>query len=138
MIHLVTWLTFPISENIERFKAFRLKLENELAHDGSVLSLEKYLNDRFDIDLRRIIVKDVALYDYPVFRKHNNGSVIFRKYGHENKVILRTYKEMTSRVDFIIEIDNTNGDLNPDLEELKACVDLRKLPSMQYEIVIKN
>jgi len=137
MIAFITWLTQPIKDLHAQFLAYRTNANYELAHGSQVIYLEKYLNDRFDSNKRRISIIDHDPNDYPVFRTDaEDDTVIFRTDAEGGTIIMRTNEELYSGFDFTIEIDNALGNLTPDINELRACVDLRKLPGMIYNINI--
>lgn len=137
LIAFAQWLTEPLLFIKDKLTAFISYANNELAHGSSVIELEKYLNDRFDADLRRIKVLDGLEEEYPYFRKYSEETTaVFRTYAEGGSTVLRTYPERYNYTDFIVQLDNTIGGFSPDLNELSACVAVRKLAGMQFSIEV--
>jgi hypothetical protein len=127
----------PLRYIYEQLKTYIVYANNELAYDSRVIYLEKYLNDRFDPELRRISITEAAIEDYQYLRKVSEvNTSYFRTDAEGSGIILRKHSERYNYYDFTIEIDNTMGDLTPDINELKACVSIRKLAGMRYNINI--
>lgn len=139
MIAFTTWLMEPLRYVHEQLSTYISYTNNELTSDSRVIYLEKYLNDRFDPSIRRIKIVEASAEDYPYLRTYKEANTIyFRKHNEGSSVVLRKYNERYSYYGFTIEIDNSLGDLTPDIDELKACVNARKLAGMQYDINIIN
>lgn len=140
LIALISWLTKPISDIYDSFMAYKDYATHELTHGSKVIYLEKYLNDRFDPDLRRIIVKG-GIYQseiaYGLYENEDGPYVCLFEYNdNEYDVYIGAYDSAYLDTGFIVEYDNTAGDLNIDINELKACIELRKLPGINYSINI--
>lgn len=127
-------LTSPIKELHAEFLQYREYALNELNHNGQIIYLEKYLNDKFDSDLRRISIAETPDDDNVYFYTYSeNKGPIMRTYAEGSGPVMRTYAEEYTLAEFIININNRDGDLNPDLDAMRSVIDLRKAPSSIYE-----
>jgi len=139
LIAFMSALTAPIRQIYSEFLDYRSYALNELNHNGQIIYLEKYLNDRFDNDLRRIWISDGVDSESPYYYTYREViGPVMRTFQEDTDIILRTNHEEYATAEFIVNIDNSVGDLFPDLNELQACIDLRKTPGTVYEINIIN
>ncbi len=130
---IVAWLhslVTPLSVLHNDFMRVREKHLYELNHNGQVCYLRKVLNDEFDPNQRRIIIRDGNKY---------NRQYIYTRGENKPKYLGTMYLRPPSDyedtgVDFIVEVPKeTYNEL-----EMKALIDYYKLASKRYKIVIKN
>lgn len=127
--------TFTINRTHTDFVYFRNNVKYRLGITPQVVYLEKLLNDRFDIVLRRIrIVKGIAYAAVPLFMKEELKPVKMSLKSEALPVVFYRKEETEMfTVDFIVKIPI----LVPfDEKELRAYLDNDVLPSKVYKIQI--
>jgi hypothetical protein len=133
----IAWLNsllYPLTYLYNLFLAFRKSVVYRLNITPQVCYLEKALNDRYDIVLRRIrIVDGKEMNPIPLFQKvENKKQVLFTK-GEDIPLVLYT-KEETAQygVDFIILMPLF---LPFDYNELRAFMEtISKLTTRTYRV----
>ena len=99
-------------------------------------SLQKRLNDAFDVIERRIKIVRAVQYDGVFLYTEAEDDAFFNKtkwlHDSTNPIYLRTEAELYSEFDFLVEIPNTG--INQ--IQMRAEIDFYKLPSKRYQIVI--
>lgn len=123
------------------FLQLRQKALYEAAHGSQIIYLQKYLNDRFSLHTRKIKVIDgqELTPNTAVFYLQQEAVVdnaVLYTHAEGNSHVLYQWYEYTKSADFVVQIDNTLGDCNPNLAELRAVIEQRKLPGITYDINI--
>lgn len=110
----------------------------EAAHGSQVAYLEKYLNDRFSPQNRRISIVDgeellpADTVFYTQAEAVQDNPVLYAV--TEGKGPVFDAEHVYTQHDFIVEINNTQGDCAPDTAELHAVIRRRKLPGVTYKV----
>lgn len=141
-------LVSPLNFVYEKFLKYRVEDLYKLEHTAQVISLEKILNDRFDISQRRIEVGDIERKEpFYIYSERE----IKPKYIHsenENKGKVYLYSEAVSKAnkyDFIVwlpfDIWMREGTevafWKFRFYEMEALIDFYKLAGKRYMIAIK-
>ncbi len=111
----------------------------EAAHGSQVIYLEKYLNDRFCKNGGSIKIVDGQELTKPknVFytaAENVEENPVFYTSTEGGGIVFNLQNEYANSPDFVVQINNTEGNCNPDMAELHAVIQLRKLPGITYEI----
>ncbi|MHA3046009.1 hypothetical protein JSO59_001370 [Riemerella anatipestifer] len=140
-------LLSPIKPIQERFLFERAEDLYKLEHTAQVCSIEKVLNDRFDVSERRIRIVDVDRKEpFYIFSEAERTPKFINPAPNTN---IYLYSEGVSKkggVDFLIEIPLevwNNEKTEVDFGEyrfyaIEAVVDYYKLASKKYKIILKN
>lgn len=134
----IAWLMALISPVIRlhnELVAFRRAVIYRLTITPQVVYLEKALNDRYDVTLRRIRIVDAEeLEGIPVFLKSENKQVVFYRKSEDEARIYYTREESARYgVDFVVEIPVF---VSFDLPELTAFLEGFKLASKKFKVKI--
>lgn len=129
-------LIAPLERLYIEFLKIRIEHINRMQHNFQKFSLQKRLNDVFDVVERRIEIVSAIRY---------NGVFLYTKaeddaqhtktkwlYGDTTPIYLRTKAELSLDFDFIVEIPDTGIDQ----EQLKAEIEYYMLQSKKYRIEI--
>lgn len=117
-----------------RFLFFRDDNLYRLSITPQVFSLEKLLNDRFDVDKRRIYITDGEFYKSKYLYTKPEKQPLFIRTKAENKpLFINTEAETGSKgVDFIVHVPSG---LIYDEAVFKGLLEAYKLVSKTYEII---
>lgn len=123
----------PVITLYYQFRRFRQDAIYRLTITPQVCYLERLLNDRFDIDQRRIFITDGVFYDSLYLYTDGENNDLYAYNEAENKPVpLYTAGESGAEsADFIVNIP---ASLNFDLNEFKALLNAYKLVSKTYSI----
>ena len=137
MLAFVFVLIAPVESLYFEFLRIRTQHLIRMQHNFQKFSLQKRLNDVFDVVNRRIeIVSSLtyqATYLYTEAEDDVNHSKTKWLYGDASPIFLRTEAELSTDFDFIVKIPNTQIDE----EQLKAEIEYYMLQSKYYRIVIE-
>ncbi len=125
----------PINHLHNRFIHFRNYVNYRIGITPQVVHLERLLNDRFDVEERRIkIVRGVAYDALPLYLKSEQKPQVFYKRSEQYHRVLYTKGETEIfTVDFIVKVPI---EVPFDMDELTAYLDLDVLPSKVYKVQI--
>jgi hypothetical protein len=135
---LIAWIMGLIAPAIRlynQFISFWQYSIYRLSITPQVCYLEKALNDKYDTQLRRIIIVDALEFEgVPFYRKPESKPVVIYKKTEGTALVLYTKSESSIfGVDFIIEIPN---DVVFNSTELTAFVNSYKLATKLFKIRI--
>jgi hypothetical protein len=128
-------LVSPVNDLHTRFLYYRQNTIYNLGISPQVCYLQKALNDRYDVALRRIKIVDGVEYDaIPLFLKVENKPVkLYRKSEGIPQVLYTKAETALFSVDFIVQVPS---DVVFDLAEMTAFVNSYKLASKVFKIQI--
>lgn len=142
-------LTSPLISIYLLFVAFRQKAKYKLQHNGQVCFLRKVLNDKFDPQLRRIVIEDVerALPVY-IFTK-NEGNPVYLYEDNEGVKPKYLYPDFqindSSLADFLVKIpadvwnsQKTETESGLRFYRIEQVLNEYKLASKQFKIILKQ
>ena len=146
---MTAWLKCLIDPVKWLYNLFTANRNNNLyllAHDGQVCYLEGVLNDTFDSINRRIFISDPAYVDPVYIYEVPENKPVYIDLVSEigasvipapDPLLLYTDAELYSgsRVAFIINIPLALTLTPGQITQLKALVDLYKLPARRYDII---
>jgi hypothetical protein len=133
LLCFVQALVAPVNDLHTRFLYYRQTTIYSLGISPQVCYLQKALNDRYDLVLRRIIIVDGVEYDaLPLFRKVENKPVRLYRRSESIPLVLYTKSETALfSVDFIVKVP---VDISFDQTEMTAFVTSYKLASKVFKI----
>lgn len=132
----VLWLMAllsPLTMFYNLFLAFRTSVLYFLDIDSTVCKLQKLLNDRYDSQLRRIVIVDGAEFD-PVFiyqREENKPVFLYQKAENKPAYLYTKAETGATTVDFVIKVPVF---VVIDVSEVQALVRRFKLPSKTFKV----
>jgi hypothetical protein len=133
MLSFLDAITQPVSNIYNLFLINRDSNLYNLSISPQVCSLQKLLNDRFDISQRRIFITDGVFYN-PIYIHTAGENINLYLYTASEKRDISLYMDIETgslTVDFFI---NVPFGLQFDVEEMKALIDYYKLASKTYKI----
>lgn len=121
-------MTAPVTEVLDSFRLNRLQNIYKLQHNGQVCYLRAALNDRFDIQDRRILIDDGNRYamNYIYTDGEEKPKILGTIYLYEDS----DYAD--NGVDFIVRVPE---DLTYNIYEMQALINFYRLASKRYKIV---
>ena len=130
-------ILLPVISVYDMFTRSRNQHLYRLKITGQVCFLEKYLNDRYDIALRRIRIVDGAYSEavYLFLRAENRPLYLFTR--AENKPVYLFTRGETNSVstDFLVVVPE---DVKFNENQLRGEIDSYKLAGMKYELRVKS
>lgn len=137
---LILAFSFVMISPLERlyieFLRKRTEHINRMQHNFQKFSMQKRLNDVFDVVERRIEIVSALNYIGTYLYTEAEDDAQFSKtkwlYGDVSPIYLRTESEPSTDFDFIVLIPNTQIDQ----DQLKAEIEYYMLQSKQYRIEI--
>lgn len=139
-------LLTPLKPLQQQFLKYRLEDLYKLEHTAQVCSMEKVLNDRFDVSERRIRIVDVDRKEpFYIFSEAERTP----KFINSNTTNIYLYSEEISTngsVDFLIKVplevwDNEKTEVEIGeyrFYAIEAVVDFYKLAGKNYKIILEN
>lgn len=133
LLAFVTALVTPVADLYSRLLVLKSTIEYRLTITPQVCYMEKALNDRWDVSLKRIRIVDAIEYSaIPFFLKIENKPVTFHLKSEAQPVVMYSKGETAQfTVDFIVEVPY---DVAFDMAEMRAVVDSYKLAGKTYKI----
>jgi hypothetical protein len=133
LLAFVNALVMAVVNLFNDFTAYKNYTVYWLGINSQVCFMQKALNDKYDISLRRIRIVDGVEYDaVPFYLKAENKPVKFYKKGEGPPVILYTKAETAMfTADFIVEVPTG---LVFNMKEMRAFIDTFRTPAKTYII----
>jgi hypothetical protein len=125
----------PVNSLHSQFLYYRNYINYQLSITPQVVYLEKMLNDRYDVVLRRIVIeKGVAFEGVPLYMADElKPEKLYRKSEGIPLVLYTKDETLLFAVDFIVKVPIS---VDFDINELTAYLDIDVLPSKTYKIQI--
>lgn len=135
LLGFVKALVAPISNLHNRFLTYRNYINYQLTITPQVCYMEKALNDRYDVDDRRITIVDAAEKTPVVlFTKPENKPIkLYTKAENIHKVFFTKGETAQFTVDFIVKVPVM---VDFDVNEMTQFVNSYKLPGRTFKIMI--
>lgn len=142
-------LTSPLISIYLLFVALRRSTKYKLNHNGQVCYLRKVLNDRFDPQLRRIVIDDVERF-LPVYiftKSEDNPVYIYEDSGDAKPKYLYPDFQIndSSLADFLVKIpadvwnsQKTETESGLRFYRIEQVLNEYKLASKQFKIILKQ
>ena len=133
LLAFVQALVTPVNDLHTRLLAYRNYINYQLLITGQVCFLEKALNDRYDVDQRRIYITDGLSYPPLVlYTDAENKPLVLYTDAENNPLVLYTDAETAMfTTDFVVNVPAT---LLINLPEIRAFVNRYKLVSKTFSI----
>lgn len=140
----VAWLEVlfaPLQRIYNQFIAFREVSNYKVFHNSQIILMEKLLNDSFDVDLRRIEIKNAVLIQ-PIYfyEEADHQPVHFYEQADQRPVFFREESDFIgSNTDFYVLIPSdilpsNTTESNGLIIQINAKIEYYKLYSKNYEI----
>ena len=121
LIAFINALSIPFESTLNILSNYRLRLNKEVAITPQKCYLRKYLNDRFDVNLRRILIEDsVSLPTTFIYLESEN-----------NPKFLPFYLSDTEGVNFVVKVPISLQNIESQIIDFLSRY---KLPSKTFRI----
>lgn len=130
----------PLKQRYLIFVAYKNDAIYRVSHNGSITLLQKVLNDAFDLDDRRIYIKNIAKTDidrfYLLATEKEFG---FNTEGNVNKGFYNIFGSQSNLADFTVHVpveyqSANTAELEAFLIKLSAVINYYKLYAKKYKI----
>lgn len=112
---LVAWLTTlasPVAYLYQQFLSYRLDTLRELSYNGQTALMEKGLNDKLDNNLRRIVIRNSAIYLDPLyinFKREAQPPTFASSRAEGRPLYPHRASDFASQVDFTVYAPGLNA-----------------------------
>lgn len=134
LVAWVTALTRPVDDLYQQFLAYRLDTLRELSYNGQTALLEKALNDKLDPDLRRIVIRNSAVFLDPLYLnfKHEAQPITYASTRAEGRPLFpHRSSDFANQVGFTVYAPG----LNAKDYQLNILIQRFKIALVNYRII---